>query len=95
MSIIPNFPGLDLLLEQADAVVVATIGNNVEKAQGFVNGLFMHYECTVHQTLKGDLNPQSKVILYLGNDFEIGMSYMPLRTGTTWILFMLKQTRDN
>lgn len=92
MSIIAGFPGIDALVETADAVVVASILQHIPSPGIRINDISEFYECYINQTLKGDLQPRSKVVLRLEN-FSSEFSN-PLSPTTVAILFLSMHGKD-
>lgn len=94
MSIIADFPGIDALLEAADAVVVARIGPHIPSRGIRINDWSEFYTCYIQQTLKGDLRPSSYSPVVLRLEDVTAEFTLLLRENTVAILFLRKHGKD-
>jgi hypothetical protein len=94
MSAIADFPGIDALLKTADAVVVATIRQHIPSQTIRINDFSEFYECYINQTLKGNLQPRSQVVLRVENASDDLSLLRPLGQSTVVILFLKKHGKD-
>src|SRR4051812_6536518 len=60
---IGNFPGLEALVDKADAIVILRIDRHLQP--NVDPNLLSTHECFIYQTLKGDIPKETKITLRL------------------------------
>ncbi|MHC4460986.1 MAG: hypothetical protein ACYS6W_10905 [Planctomycetota bacterium] len=89
--VIGYYPGLEKLIEQADAIVILRIDRHLT---GFGSPTFYStHECYIYQTLKGDIKKNTRINLQL-MDTEAGFA-TPYAWGSTHLMFLMKKATDD
>lgn len=85
------FPGLDELIEKADAIVILRVERHVT---GFGSPtLYSTHDCYVYQTLKGDIPASTRVQFQL-MDTRSSMA-TPYAINSTHLMFLTKKRTEN
>jgi hypothetical protein len=85
--LIGHFPGLEQLIEKADAIVVLRVEQNI--SQGRSDNLYSTHRCYIYQTLKGEIVPNSRVVLQLMDTrSEFVPPFVP---SSTHLVFLIKK----
>ena len=85
--LIGNFPGLEELIEKADAIVILRVDKHVT---GFGSPtLYSTHDCYIYQTLKGEI-PRNNVIRVQLMDTRTAL-VTPYAIGSTHLLFLTKK----
>ncbi len=87
--VIGYFPGLDKLIEQADAIVILRIDAN--KVEFPNSNLLSTHDCYIYQTLKGDIPANKRITLRLMDTRTEPQT--PFGHGSTHLMFLMK-TKD-
>lgn len=85
-----DFPGVDALVEAADAIVVLRIAANVAPAEDA--SLYTTHDCDIQRVLKGDIRPGASMRLRLMDTDRWGLGVaaaFPL--GSTQLMFLVKE----
>jgi hypothetical protein len=88
---ISPFPGLPKLMEEADAIVILRVEEDLERYPSPV--LYRTYKCCIHQTLKGDIQAVSRIALDL-LDTRTRME-PPFAPWSTHLMFLRKKEGHN
>ncbi len=89
--LIGDYPGLEKLIDTADAIVILRIDRHLTDF-GSPTGYSTH-ECYIYQSLKGDIPKSSRINLQL-MDTE-GSFATPYAYGTTHLMFLMKKIDKN
>jgi len=85
--IIGFFPGLDKLIERADAIVILEIERSF--GNGISSTLYDTYECYIYQTLKGEIPINQRIRLQL---MDARTSFVPpFALRSTHLVFLTKK----
>lgn len=81
------FPGLDKLIERADAIVILRIDRSF--SDGMSPTLYGTYECCIYQTLKGEIPAKQRIRLQL---MDARTSFVsPFALWSTHLVFLTKK----
>lgn len=89
--VIGYYPGLEKLIEQADAIVILRIDRHLT---GFGSPTFYStHECYIYQTLKGNIENNTRINLQLMNTKASFAT--PYAWGSTHLMFLMKKATDD
>jgi hypothetical protein len=85
------FPGLDELIEKADAIVILRVDHHVDVR--YSETLYTTHDCYVYQTLKGDIPTHKRILLRL---MDTRTSFAtPFVLHSTHLMFLTKTCTPN
>lgn len=86
------FPGLNALVEKAQSIVILRVGRLAAATEQFRSSAYHLYECSVYQTIKGDVATNKPLRLDLADFHVLASKVLPevLPEGSTWLVFLLK-----
>src|SRR5262245_4581136 len=89
--LIGNFPGLDKLIDQADAIVILRIDHDV--SSGRSPTLYSTHDCYIYQTLKGEIPADKTIRLQLMDTRTEFVT--PFALSSTHLMFLAKKRTAN
>ena len=85
------FPGLQELIDRADAIVILRIDRHLT---GFQSSTFYStHECFIYQTIKGDIPNNTRINLQLMNTEASFVT--PYAHGSTHLMFLMKKATED
>jgi hypothetical protein len=85
--LIGSFPGLDTLIDKADAIVILRIDGHIRAAPD--PNLYSMHECFVYRSLKGPIAPNSRITLQLMDTRSALVT--PFALYSTHLVFLTKK----